>query len=185
LKPLLEFLHHRAAVVLIHPGELPAPQVSGIPTFTADFFVDTTRTAISLILSSEIAQYPLIKFILAHAGGFAPFIAYRILLTIRSTKNKALQALALLDQERQMPRQLGVLKQFYDEVALSSTGAALPSLLEVAHPVHITYGSDFPSAPAPAVSFIAEQYAKQPMESTLRYGIHRGNAEALFRRLKI
>ncbi|WP_228045850.1 amidohydrolase family protein [Saccharopolyspora montiporae] len=127
--PLLEFLHHREAVVFIHPGGLPAAGVPDIPTFTADFLLDTPRTAISLILSGSMEKYPSIKFIVAHAGGFVPYISYRILLTILNTKNKAQQAWAQLNQERQVHEELAVLRQFYDDIALSSSPAALPSLL--------------------------------------------------------
>ncbi len=71
-EPLLEFLHRRRAVVFIHPGDLPAPEVPGIPAFAADFLLDTTRTAISLVLSGAMERFSGIKFILAHAGGSSP-----------------------------------------------------------------------------------------------------------------
>lgn len=183
-QPLLEFLHQRETTVFIHPGELPALDVPGIPSFTADFLLDTTRTAISLILSGSMKRYPGIKFILAHAGGFVPYIAYRILLTMLNDKNKLQQAWTLIDQKHQVPKHLAVLKQFYYDIALSSTPAALPSLLEVADPDHITYGSDFPFAPAPAIGFLTKQYENYPLEKKLREAIDRGNAEALFPRLK-
>ncbi|MGW3961764.1 amidohydrolase family protein [Amycolatopsis sp. NPDC005003] len=183
-EPLLAFLHDRGTAVFIHPGELPAPEVPGIPTFTADFLLDTTRTAISLILSGAMKKYPGIKFILAHAGGFVPYIAYRILLTVLNEKNKAQQAWTLLDQKHQVPKHLAVLKQFYYDIALSASPAALPSLLEVADPDHITYGSDFPFAPPAVVGFLDGQFEEYRMHSSLRTAIDRGNAEALFPRLK-
>ena len=183
--PLLEFLHRREVTVFVHPGELPAPEVPGIPTFTADFLLDTTRTAISLILSGSMDRYPNIKFILAHAGGFVPYIAYRILLTMLNTKNKAQQLWTLLDQKHQVPKHLAVLRQFYYDLALSASPAALPSLLEVADPDHITYGSDFPFAPAPAIGFINKQYEAYDLDPALRAAIDRGNSEALFPRLKV
>jgi len=183
-EPLLRFLHERGAVVFVHPGELPAPEVPGIPTFTADFLLDTTRTAISLILSGSMKNYPGIKFILAHAGGFVPYIAYRILLAMLNEKNKARQAWTLLDQKHQVPKQLSVLKRFYYDVALSASPAALPSLLEVAAPDHITYGSDFPFAPPAAIGFLNKQFEKYPLDPGLRAAIDRGNSEALFPRLK-
>ncbi|NUT98268.1 MAG: amidohydrolase [Saccharothrix sp.] len=182
--PLLRFLHDRRVTVFIHPGELPGPEVPGIPTFTADFLLDTTRTVISLILSGAMAKYPGIKFLLAHAGGFVPYISYRILLTVLSTKNKAQQAWTLLDQKHQVPKQLAVLRQFYYDIALSASPAALPSLLEVADPDHITYGSDFPFAPAVAVGFMNKTYEKYPLDESLRAAIDRGNSENLFPRLK-
>lgn len=181
--PLLDFLHRRRAVVFIHPGELPAEPVPGIPTFTADFLLDTTRTAISLILSGALKKYDGIKFILAHAGGFVPYIAYRILLTSMSQSSKLAQAFAVVDQKHQIPRLLAPLRQFYYDVALSSTPAALPSLFEVADPTHVLYGSDFPFAPSVAVGFMARQYEQMPIDPALRHGIDRGNAEKLFPRL--
>jgi len=183
--PLLEFLHRRSVAVFVHPGELPAPEVPGIPTFTADFLLDTTRTAISLILSGSMDRYPGIKFILAHAGGFVPYISYRILLTMVNAKNKAQQLWTLVDQKHQVPRQLAVLRQFYYDIALSASPAALPSLLEVADSDHITYGSDFPFAPAVAVGFINKQYENFHLSPDLRAAIDRGNCEALFPRLKV
>ncbi|WP_410609758.1 amidohydrolase family protein [Amycolatopsis sp. lyj-109] len=183
-EPLLAFLHDRGTPVFVHPGELPAPVVPGIPTFTADFLLDTTRTAVSLILSGAMEKYPGIKFILAHAGGFVPYIAYRILLTMLNGKDQAEQAQVLLDPQHHVPGYLAVLKQFYYDLALSGTPAALPSLLEVAAPDHITYGSDFPFAAPPVVGFMDAQYTQYPMDSSLRAAIDRGNAEALFPRLK-
>lgn len=180
--PLLDFLHRRRAVVFIHPGELPAEPVPGIPSFTADFLLDTTRTAISLILSGALKKYDGIRFILAHAGGFVPYIAYRILLTQLSVANKTTQIITAVDQKHQIPRLLAPLKQFYYDVALSSTPAALPSLLEVADPTHVLYGSDFPFAPSVAVGFMAKQYERTPLDPVLRQDIDRDNALRLFSR---
>ncbi|MBL0887419.1 amidohydrolase family protein [Myceligenerans indicum] len=182
--PLLELLDRREVTTFVHPGELPAPEVPGIPTFTADFLLDTTRTATSLILSGAIDRHPGIKFILAHAGGFVPYISYRILLTMLSQKSKARQAWTILDQGHQVPKLMEVFKRFYFDIALSASPAALPSLLEVAAPDHITYGSDFPFAPAPAIAFLNRQYEKYPLDATLRNAIDRGNGEALFPRLR-
>jgi predicted TIM-barrel fold metal-dependent hydrolase len=181
--PLLDFLHRRRAVVFIHPGELPAEPVPGIPSFTADFLLDTTRTAISLILSGALKRYDGIRFILAHAGGFVPYIAYRILLTQLSVAKKTTQVLAALDQKHQVPKLLEPLRRFYYDVALSSTPAALPSLFETADPAHVLYGSDFPFAPSVAVGFMAKQYERTPIDPAIRAGIDRANAERLFPRL--
>ncbi len=183
-EPLLDLLNRRKVTVFVHPGELPAPAVPGIPTFTADFLLDTTRTATSLILSGAMDRYPDIKFILAHAGGFVPYISYRILLTMLSQKTKAQQAWALLDQRHQVPKLMELFQRFYYDIALSASPAALPSLLEVAAPDHITYGSDYPFAPPPAIGFLNGQYEKYPLDADLRSAIDRGNSEALFPRLK-
>ncbi|WP_209753448.1 MULTISPECIES: amidohydrolase family protein [unclassified Arthrobacter] len=179
-EPLLEFLHHRRAVVFIHPGDLPAPAVPGIPAFAADFMLDTTRTAISLVLSGAMEKFSGIRFILAHAGGFVPFIAYRILLTMLLDRELALSALAALGDKKQ-----SVLRRFYYDVALSASPAALPSLLEVADPGRITYGTDFPFAPSAAIDFLNMQYENYPLDHAVRAAIDRSNSEALFPRLNL
>ncbi|MGW2661652.1 amidohydrolase family protein [Nocardia tengchongensis] len=181
-EPLLQFLHDRQAVVFVHPGELPAAPVPGIPTFAADFLLDTTRTAINLILSGRMSKYSGIKFILAHAGGFVPYIAYRVKLVMFATNTVVPQ---LDDSDDPVAAYKAVLRQFYYDIALSGTPAALPSLLAVADPSHITYGSDFPFAPEAAVAFIDNEYEKYPLEEVLRAAIDHGNSEALFPRLKI
>jgi len=88
------------------------------------------------------------------------------------------------DRRGRALKQLAVLRQFYYDTALSASPAALPSLLEVADPDHITYGSDFPFAPAPAVGFLNKTYEKYPLDDKLRAAIDRGNSENLFPRLK-
>lgn len=180
---LLAHLNARNAIVFIHPGELPAAPVPGIPSFTADFLLDTTRAAISLILSGAMDKYTNIKFILAHAGGFLPYISYRVLLTMLREQPKLTQARAIVMQGREVPKYLDPMKRFYYDVALSSTPAAFPSLMAIADSDRILYGSDFPFAPGPAVTFMAGQYESFEMSAVQRDGIDRRNAEMLFPRL--
>ena len=120
-----------------------------------------------------------IRFILAHAGGIVPYIAYRILLTMLNDKDLALSALAALGDKKQ-----SILRRFYYDVALSASPAALPSLLEVADPGRITYGTDFPFAPSAAIDFLNMEYENYPLDPSVRAAIDRGNSEALFPRLR-
>lgn len=180
---LLAFLHERRAVVFVHPGELPAEPVPGIPTFTADFLLDTTRTAISLVLSGAMQKYDGIRFILAHAGGFVPYISHRILLTMLKDEPKWKLAGLAMDRKRAVAKRMEIFKQFYYDTALSSTPAAFPSLLAVADPTHVLYGSDFPFAPAPAVKYMRAEYEDIELAPEVRAGIDRSNAVALFPRL--
>ncbi len=95
-------------------------------------------------------------------------------------RDLALGALAALGDRRQ-----SILRRFYYDIALSASPAALPSLLEVADPGRITYGTDFPFAPAAAIDFLTMQYEKYPLDPGLRAAIDRGNSEALFPRLSL
>ncbi|WP_418061144.1 amidohydrolase family protein [Pimelobacter simplex] len=183
LEPLLAFLHERRAVVFLHPGELPADPAPGIPSFTADFLLDTVRAATGLVLSGALEKYDGIRWILAHAGGFLPYIAHRVLLTMIREEPRAAQAKAMVLRKRERERRLDVLRRFYFDVALSSAPHALPSLLSFADPTHVLYGSDYPFAPAPAVRFLRQEYEDVALKSHQRAAIDRTNALALFPRL--
>lgn len=181
-EPLLAELDRRDAVVFVHPGELPGPTVDGIPAFTADFLLDTTRTALSLMLNGALERHPRIRFVLAHAGGFVPYISYRILLTMLQRDDKLHQLGAIVTPEHTIARHEAMLRRFYWDTALSASPSALAALLQVSDPTHITFGSDWPFAPAAAVRFMTKQLDRYPMEAQLRAAIDRGNARELLGR---
>lgn len=183
LEPLLAYLHERRAVVFLHPGELPAEPAPGIPSFTADFLLDTVRAATGLVLSGALEKYDGIRWILSHAGGFLPYIAHRVLLTMVREEPKAAQAKAMLLRKRERERRLDVLRSFHFDVALSSAPHALSSLLSFADPARVLYGSDYPFAPAPAVRFMRKEYEDVALKPRQRAAIDRTNALALFPRL--
>jgi predicted TIM-barrel fold metal-dependent hydrolase len=180
---LLGFLHERRAVVFVHPGELPAEPVPGIPTFTADFLLDTTRTAVSLILSGALEKYDGIRWILAHAGGFVPYISHRILLTTLREEPKWKLAGMALRRKPTVADKMRIFQRFQYDTALSSTPATFPSLLAVADPTKILFGSDYPFAPAAAVKYMRAEYEDIALPAGVRDGIDRRNAEVLFPRL--
>lgn len=169
---LFAALEARSAVVFIHPGELPGPIVDGVPPFAADFLLDTTRAAYLLVRNGIRRRYPNIKFILSHAGGFVPYAAHRMALAI------------MADTGRSLADTLDDFAGFYFDTALSSSAAALPSLLAFAKPGHVTFGSDWPFAPlAAAKLFAAGLETHAGLDGRTRGAIERGNALALFPRL--
>ena len=134
-------LDRRAAVVFIHPAELPGPGVPGVTPWAVDFLLDTTRAAYLLVRNGVRRRYPNIKFILSHAGGFVPYGAHRMAMGL------------LADDGRSMEDGLEDFAGFYFDTALSATPAALPSLLAFAQPGHVLFGSDWPFATPPAVKY--------------------------------
>ncbi|MFE0358865.1 amidohydrolase family protein [Streptomyces nigra] len=66
--------------------------------------------------------------------------------------------------------------------ALSSSPAALPTLLAVARPGHVLFRSDWPFAPTPAGQYFAGGLDSNLDPGTLK-AVNRTNAEALFTRL--
>ncbi|WP_432128617.1 amidohydrolase family protein [Streptomyces sp. bgisy082] len=163
-------LNDRGAVVFIHPAELPAPPVDGIPPFAADFLLDTTRAAYLLVRNGIPRRYPDIRFILSHAGGFVPYSSHRMALTIAN------------DTARSPLDVLNDFRSFHFDTALSSSPAALPTLLAFARPGHVLFGSDWPFAPTPAGQYFAGGLDGNVDAATLR-AVNRTNAEALFPRL--
>ncbi len=163
-------LNERRAVVFIHPAELPAPPVDGIPPFAADFLLDTSRAAYLLVRNQIVRRYPDIRFILSHAGGFVPYASHRMALTIAGESGRS--PLDVLEDFR----------GFYFDTALSSSPATLPTLLSFARPGHVLFGSDWPFAPTAAGQYFAQGLASGVAPATLD-AINRTNAHALFPRL--
>jgi len=165
-------LDARSAVVFIHPADLPGTGVPGVAPFAADFLLDTTRAAYLLVRNGIRREYPDIRFILSHAGGFVPYASHRM-------------AVAIMAETGASPGDtLDDFSSFYFDTALSSSAAALPTLLAFAKPGHITFGSDWPFAPVAAGKLFAaglETYAG--LDSAARDAIDRTNALALFPRL--
>ncbi|MET3963105.1 putative TIM-barrel fold metal-dependent hydrolase [Marmoricola sp. OAE513] len=182
-RPLLEYLNNRNAVVFVHPGELPAPPVDPIPSFAADFLLDTTRAAAGLVLSGAIEEFSRIRWILAHAGGFLPYVSYRVMLAMLRQEGRLAQAKAMLQRRTEVPKRMELFSRFWFDTALSSSPAAFPALLAVADPSRVLYGSDYPFAPARAIGFLNDVYEEQPLDRQLRRQIDHLNAEALFPRL--
>ena len=72
---------------------------------------------------------------------------------------------------------------FYFDTALSSSAAALPSLLAFAKPGHVTFGSDWPFAPVAAGKLFAAGLETYPgLGADARTAIERTNALGLFPR---
>jgi 6-methylsalicylate decarboxylase len=169
---LFAALDARSAVAFIHPAELPGPVVDGIAPYATDFLLDTTRAAYLLVRSGIRRKYPNIRFILSHAGGFVPYASFRMAGCIT------------METGRSVADALDDFAGFYFDTALSSTAAALPSLLAFAKPGHVTFGSDWPFAPVGAGKINAAGLETYPgLDADARAAIERTNALALFPRL--
>lgn len=167
-EPLLAELDRRRAIVFVHPSSLPAPSVPGMPPFAADFLLDTTRAAFRLVQTGAVRRHANLKLILSHAGGFLPYASHRLMVT-------------LLGEGGRSPADIMEdLQSFYFDTALSGSPAALPTLLAFAKPGHVLFGSDWPYAPAPVVSYFTGQLdAYAALGAAGHAAINRDNAAAL------
>lgn len=135
LLPILEELNKQNATVLVHPT-LPAGD--NLPIFDRDLSVyeyplETTRSVMDLIYNNRLAQYPNIKWIISHAGGTIPYLAYR--LSIAGEWNGITQT----------PEQiLKSIKSLYFDLALSTAPNVFSCLQKIVESDHILFGTDFP-----------------------------------------
>jgi len=172
---LMAELDRRGATVFLHPNLHPSSQGLGLaaPDFLLELVCDTTRAAVNLILSGTLERYPRIRWILAHAGGFLPYAAWRLSL-----------ANALPQFQEQAP--MGVmnyLQRFYFDTALAPGAPSMAVLRELVVPSQVLLGSDFPFAPQPLVTEQLNTLAASSVWSPGELaGIARGHALSLFPR---
>jgi 6-methylsalicylate decarboxylase len=171
LEPLWEALDRHQTVVFVHPGEPPAKPLADVASPIVDVLLDTTRTAVQLVLDGTVDRHPRARVILAHAGGFLPYASMRFAELTR-----------VFRPDSPDPEQLmASLKRFYFDTALSS-GPALPSLQAFAPNGHTLFGSDFPYAPADvAAPFTAT--IDTDLTAADQAAINHTNARELFPRL--
>ena len=170
-------LNRRKAVVFIHPCTPPGIEKShlGFPELMMDVCFDTTRTAYSLILRGMTQKYPDIRFILAHAGGTAPYIAMRVAWVSSFARIK-----------EPIPEGLEYyLKKFYYDTAISSSPYVFASLQKLVGSSKVIFGSDY--------VFVSESGVSATIQNMREYtgfnekdilAIEKENAMRLFPRLK-
>lgn len=165
-------LNRRKAVVFLHPT-VPAINASlrlDLPPFLVEFVFDTTRAVTNLVYSGTLERYPDIRFILAHAGGTVPYLAYRI----------SMGQIMLPGAPQGV---MTYLKQFYYDTALSANPYALRSLHELVNASHILFGSDYPFAPEILTGFTAQGIQNYDgFNEQARKAIERESALSLFPR---
>ncbi|RQR27803.1 amidohydrolase [Burkholderia sp. Bp9143] len=173
---LMAELDSRRAVVFVHPNLHRSSEELGLiaPGFLIEFLCDTTRAALNLILTGTIERYPNICWILAHAGGFLPYVAWRLSL-----------ANLLPEFVSGMPAgMLTYIRRFHFDTALSPAEFPQAALRELVGPSQILFGSDFPFAPAPATAMQCAALERSPIwHADARLEIDSGNALRLFSRL--
>jgi predicted TIM-barrel fold metal-dependent hydrolase len=127
-----------------------------------------------LIYTGKMPRYSHIRWILAHAGGTIPYLAYRLSI--------AKEWGGITQEPEEVLAQLGTL---YYDLALSTSPAAFQALQELAGPSHILFGTDFPMRPEKGVTQSVEQFSSSPgFEASERRLIAAETAQALFPRFR-
>jgi predicted TIM-barrel fold metal-dependent hydrolase len=174
---LMAELNRRETIIFVHPNMHETSENIGLqtPGFLIEFLCDTTRAAVNLILTGTLEKYPKIRWILSHAGGFLPYVAWRVSL-----------ANALPQYQESAPQGvLTYIRRFYFDTALSPSRFSMAALKELVDPSHILFGSDFPFAPAPATALQCQTLDESNFWSEdIQYGINRAHALSLFPQFK-
>jgi 6-methylsalicylate decarboxylase len=178
LDPVFGELDRRGAVVFLHPT-LPACAYCtslGYAPPWIEFVFDTTRAVTHLVLSGTLERSPDLQLIVPHAGGAIPFLADRIgLLASRFVPGVADRAPAGVK---------ACFRQLYYELAISTSPHAVASVLQLADPEHILFGSDFPALFEEDVQPLIQALIDNPLLQPGLEMIQRRNALQIFPRLR-
>jgi 6-methylsalicylate decarboxylase len=176
--PLLAYLDSAKAVVHIHPGLHPSSRSLDLPWpgFMIEYPFDTTRAAVNLVFSGALEQFPNIRFILSHAGGTLPYLAWR--LSVAPMIDKRLQ-------QRTREEIFAAFKTFWYDNALASGIEAMGTLSRIAAKDRILFGSDWPFCNKRVVAAEVKDFnAPGFLAPDARTMIARDNAMKLFPRLQ-
>ncbi|MBD9424495.1 amidohydrolase [Pseudomonas sp. PDM15] len=174
--PLFEELMHelneRSAIVFIHPN-VPATDPLGLatPLSVIEYPCDITRAGLNLILSGTMERFHKIRWILAHAGGFLPYVAWRASLanTMIEYRDTATQGV------------LTYLRRFYLDTATSISRSSMATLRELVDPSRLLFGTDAPFASgAQGQQQIKELVASNFWSAGEASRVERSNALSLF-----
>ena len=178
LDPLMAVLHEREVVVLIHPTSPPyfGSLNLDIRPSVMEYVFETTRAIMNLVASGTLERYPNIRFITAHAGGAAPYIASRL-------SDQGERFIPNL-RERAPQGVLSYLKGLYYGTAQAMSSSSLRALLDFVDVSQVVFGTDLPISPPSLVNDsddVMQGFAALSNDDLER--IERGNALQLLPRL--
>jgi len=137
-EPLYAELDRRKAIVIVHPVR---PEATGwadfsFPTGFTELAFETTRAIGNLHWNGMFHKFPHIRWLMPHAGGVTPFLAFRFngMDDLPQVKECAPEGIATY------------FKRMYFDVAQATHPAPLSALMAIADPDKVMFGSDFPFA---------------------------------------
>ncbi|OKP83666.1 amidohydrolase [Paenibacillus sp. P32E] len=179
LNDIFAELNMRKAIVALHPNRpalVPEHVLEGLPAPMMEFFFDTTRTVMNLILTGTLSRFPGITFIVPHAGAFLPILADRIA--------PALHMMPSIFGEHMGDAGVDIyasLKGLYYDLAGGCLPRQLGNLLQLVGTDHLLYGSDYPYTPDLACKFLADDLdSTDLLTDEARGQIYCANALRLF-----
>lgn len=176
--PLMEFLDSRRAVIAIHPTTPSAvPEVNEeVPTPVMEFFMDTTRTFLNMVMNDIFGRFPNIKWIIPHGGAYIPLLSDRIDSFYLMLKGK-------LSEDHPLDFK-GDMRHVYFDSAGFVLQKQLAVLLQDVTSKNLLYGSDMPYTPDITVKGMSGGLeALNILSESDKADMFTGNAVRLFPRL--
>lgn len=148
-QPVFRELDRRGARLFIHPTSPACWEHTslGRPRPMLEFFFDTTRAVVDLVLNGTVAKHPGIEFLIPHAGATLPMVADRVSVFSR---------LLAVDPAVDVLRDLG---RLHFDLAGFPVPRQLDALLTLTTLDHLHYGSDYPFTPEFAAALAGERLA--------------------------
>jgi predicted TIM-barrel fold metal-dependent hydrolase len=168
-EPVFRQLDRRNARVFIHPTSPPCWERTshGRPRPMLEFFFETTRAVVDLVLNGTVAAHPGIEFIVPHAGATLPMVADRV---------NVFSGLLDVDPAVDVLRDLG---RLHFDLAGYPLPRQLDALLTLTTLEHLHYGSDYPFTPEFAAAAARERLAQAGDPSGSLIDALRANTERL------
>lgn len=177
LDPIFAELNRRKAVVVLHPNEpsaIPEKVLEGFPLPFMEFFFDTTRAVINMMVKGTFKRFSDVKVVVPHAGACLPILADRLY-----------GASQIVEFGKDNIDVYATLRRLYYDVAGVCLPLQLAALLKLANKDHLLYGSDYPYTPEVGCVYLANAFDKTDLiTDAQRRAIYRDNALMLFPRLK-
>lgn len=186
LEPMWSELNRRKAKVFLHPttpctcdaatGQVHRFQPMSYPNPMMEFFFDTTRAVVNLILTGTISRHPEITFLIPHCGAALPPLIDRF-------SSFATRILATDDVKFSVEDIYRIFRQrFYYDLAGFAMQNQIHGTLRWAGPDRLLYGSDFPYTPPQGIKFqadVMDKVAAELWSDEVIERVYNGNARAL------
>ncbi len=173
-EPVFDELDRRGTRLFIHPTSPACWEQTSFdrPRPMVEFFFDTTRAVVDLVLNGTVALHPGMEFLVPHAGATLPMVADRV---------SAFSLLLGVDPSVDVLRDLG---RLHFDLAGFPIPRQLDALLTLTTLGHLHYGSDYPFTPEVVAAMAGERLAEAGDPPGSLSGVLRANTERLFPTLR-
>jgi|GEM_PF-1732783 len=160
--PLFDRLGRDGGLVFVHPNTHPAKESAGLLNVFYWWFLDTTRSLLSMLEADVPSRFPHLRTLAAHGGGVLPAL-------VEPLRRLRPDLADRLDAWR---------GQLYFDTAKFVNPDALEALMAFADPSHVVFASDFVWASRSKMRYWTGNL-KRHLPGAVAEGIYRDNASQL------